>query len=68
MRIWPSYFICVTIIFMSCQIFGLPLRDSNIKDYLEIYNLFLKFNGNVQFINLVEGKILLKYKTLIKEY
>ena len=30
--------------------------------------MFLKFNGNVQFIKLVEGKVLLKYETLIKEY
>ena len=45
MRIWPSYFICVTIIFMSCQIFGLPLRDSNIKDYL--LNIFF-INGIIK--------------------
>lgn len=40
----------------------------NINDYFNIYNLFLKFNGNAQFVNLVEGKILLKYKTFIEEY
>ena len=44
------------------------LLIKNMKDYFDIYNLFLKFNGNVQFIKLVEGKVLLKYETLIKEY
>lgn len=44
------------------------LLIKNMKDYFDIYDMFLKFNGNVQFIKLVEGKVLLKYETLIKEY
>lgn len=41
---------------------------SNIDDYLSFYNLFLKFKGNVQFIELVEDKIPKKYSDFIKEY
>ena len=44
------------------------LMVSNLNDYFDMYNLFLKFNGNVQFVKLVEGDTLLKYKNLIKDY
>lgn len=43
-------------------------KVNNIEQYLYIYNLFLKFNGNFQFVNLVEGKALLKYTNFIKKY
>ena len=38
------------------------------KEYFDVFNLFLKFNGNVQFVKLVEGDTLLKYKTFVKAY
>lgn len=44
------------------------LKVSNVKDYFDIFNLFIKFNGNVQFVNLVEEKKLLKYDSFISEY
>jgi len=44
------------------------LKVANLKDYFDIFNLFIKFNGNVQFINLVEGSVLLKYKKIIENY
>ena len=44
------------------------LKIKNIEDYFNIYNLFLKFYGNVQFVNLVEGKVLLKYFSFVEEF
>lgn len=44
------------------------LKITNAKDYFDIFNLFIKFNGNVQFVNLVEGKVLFKYDNFINEY
>lgn len=41
---------------------------NNIKEYFNIYNLFLKFNGNVQFVDLVEGRVLSKYTNFINNY
>lgn len=44
------------------------LKVNNMKEYFDVFNLFLKFNGNVQFVKLVEGDTLLKYKTFVKTY
>lgn len=44
------------------------LNINNINEYFDIYNLFLKFNGNAQFVNLVEGYLLPKYEKFIKDY
>lgn len=44
------------------------LKVNNMKEYFDVFNLFLKFNGNVQFVKLVEGDTLLKYKTFVKDY
>ncbi len=41
---------------------------NNINDYFEFYNLFLKFKGNVQFIDLVENKVSNKYTIFITQY
>ena len=49
-------------------LFDKILNINNIDDYFSFYNLFLKFKGNVQFIELVEGKIPKKYIEFIKEY
>ena len=44
------------------------LKVNNMKEYFDVFNLFLKFNGNVEFVKLVEGDTLLKYKTFVKTY
>ena len=44
------------------------LQINNINDYFEFYNLFLKFKGNVQFIDLVENKVSTKYTIFITKY
>lgn len=41
-RIWPSYFICITFIYISLVLFGLPQREVNLIDY--ILNVFF-ING-----------------------
>ena len=44
------------------------LKLNNMNDYFAFYNLFLKFKGNVQFIELVEEKVSKKYIDFINEY
>lgn len=44
------------------------LEINNMTDYFDFYNLFLKFKGNVQFINLVEGNISSKYTKFVDDY
>lgn len=50
--------------YLSANIF----KVTNIKDYFDIYNLFIRFNGNVQFVNLVEGDHSKKYNNFINQY
>lgn len=40
----------------------------NINDYFNVYNLYIKFRGNIQFVNLVEENVLTKYKKFLLEY
>ncbi len=41
---------------------------SNLDEYFKIYNLYLKFYGNYQHIQMVEGRVHDRYKLFIKEY
>jgi hypothetical protein len=44
------------------------LEINNMTDYFDFYNLFLKFKGNVQFVNLVEGNVSSKYTNFVNNY
>lgn len=44
------------------------LEINKMTDYFDFYNLFLKFKGNVQFINLVEGNTSSKYTKFVDDY
>lgn len=41
---------------------------SNLDEYFKIYNLYLRFYGNYQHIQMVEGRVHDRYKLFIKEY
>ena len=41
---------------------------NTIDDYFKIYNLYLRFYGNYQHIQMVEGKVHDRYKNFINEY
>lgn len=41
---------------------------NTIEDYYKIYNLYLKFYGNYQHIQMVEGRVHDRYKNFINEY
>lgn len=41
---------------------------SNLDEYFKIYNLYLRFYGNYQHIQMVEGRVHDRYKSFIKEY
>lgn len=43
-------------------------KIKNADDYFYIYNLYIRFKGNIQFIKLVEEKIPKKYGDFLKEY
>lgn len=40
----------------------------NLDEYFEIYNLYLKFYGNYQHINMIEGRVHDRYRMFIVEY
>ncbi len=40
----------------------------NLDEYFKIYNLYLKFYGNYQHIQMVEGRVHDRYRLFIKEY
>lgn len=44
------------------------LNISTLEDYFKTYNLYLKFYGNYQHIQMVENKVSDRYTSLIKEY
>lgn len=44
------------------------IKCKNLDTYFQLYNLFIKFKGNVQFISLIEEKINCKYSQFIEEY
>lgn len=50
--------------YLSEKIFNI----NNINDYFDFYNLFLRFKGNIQFINLVEGNATTKHLKFINDY
>lgn len=41
---------------------------NNLSNYFKIYNLYLKFYGNYQHIQMVEGRVHDRYRSFIKEY
>lgn len=41
---------------------------SNLDEYFKIYNLYLRFYGNYQHIQMVEGRVHDRYRLFIKEY
>ena len=41
---------------------------SDLDEYFKIYNLYLKFYGNYQHVQMVEGRVHDRYKLFIKEY
>lgn len=44
------------------------MKISTIEDYFKVYNLYLKFYGNYQHINMVENKVNGRYTSLIDDY
>ena len=44
------------------------IKIKNINDYYKIYNLYLKFYGNYQHIQMVEGRVHDRYFNFIKKY
>lgn len=44
------------------------IKCKNLDSYFQLYNLFIKFKGNVQFISLIEERVSCKYSLFIEEY